>query len=469
MNDQNKINTKYVLFLALVSAMGGLLFGYDWVVIGGAKPFYERFFDITSSATYQGFAMSSALFGCLLGAAFSGYITDKYGRKIPLLFSAFLFIFTSLGTGAFNSFTPFIIFRILGGIGIGIASNVSPVYIAEIAPAHMRGKLVAINQLTIAFGVLAAQLTNMLIAEPVPVGASDAFISSSWNGQMGWRWMFWACSIPASLFFILMWLVPESPRWLAKAGKRDKAIKIFQRIGGSEYAIKETTEIYQTLEKADDKGTKVTFTHLFSKQLAPVIILGIILAVFQQWCGINVIFNYAEEVFAAAGYGISGTLFNIVLTGSVSLVFTIVSMFMVDRWGRKALMLTGAGGLAIVYVIIAAGYFLQVKGIFMLFWVVTAISIYSLTLAPITWVLLSEIFPNKVRGHAMSVATFALWLSCAILTISFPFLNRALGTSGTFTVYAVICFLGFFYILKKLPETKGKSLEQIERELTTKL
>jgi sugar porter (SP) family MFS transporter len=469
MNDQNKINTKYVLFLALVSAMGGLLFGYDWVVIGGAKPFYERFFDISSSATYQGFAMSSALFGCLLGAAFSGYITDKYGRKIPLLFSAFLFIFTSLGTGAFNSFTPFIIFRILGGIGIGIASNVSPVYIAEIAPAHMRGKLVAINQLTIAFGVLAAQLTNMLIAEPVPVGASDAFISSSWNGQMGWRWMFWACSIPASLFFILMWLVPESPRWLAKAGKRDKAIKIFQRIGGSEYAIKETTEIYQTLEKADDKGTKVTFTHLFSKQLAPVIILGIILAVFQQWCGINVIFNYAEEVFAAAGYGISGTLFNIVLTGSVSLVFTIVSMFMVDRWGRKALMLTGAGGLAIVYVIIAAGYFLQVKGIFMLFWVVTAISIYSLTLAPITWVLLSEIFPNKVRGHAMSVATFALWLSCAILTISFPFLNRALGTSGTFTVYAVICFLGFFYILKKLPETKGKSLEQIERELTTKL
>jgi sugar porter (SP) family MFS transporter len=468
MKEQKNINTKYVLFLALVSAMGGLLFGYDWVVIGGAKPFYERFFDITSSATYQGFAMSSALFGCLIGAAFSGYITDKYGRKIPLLFSAFLFIFTSIGTGAFNSFTPFVIFRVLGGIGIGIASNVSPVYIAEIAPAHMRGKLVAINQLTIAFGVLTAQLTNMLIAEPVPLGASDALIAGSWNGQMGWRWMFWACSIPASLFFILMWLVPESPRWLAKAGKRGKAIRIFERIGGSEYARKETEEIYQTLEKTEEEGTKVTFRHLFSKQLAPIMILGIVLAVFQQWCGINVIFNYAEEIFSAAGYGISGTLFNIVLTGSVSLIFTIVSMFMVDRWGRKALMLTGAGGLALVYVIIATGYFLHLQGVFMLFWVVTAISIYSLTLAPITWVLLSEIFPNKVRGHAMSVATFALWLSCAILTISFPFLNRAFGTSGTFTVYAVICFLGFFYILKKLPETKGKSLEQIERELTAK-
>jgi sugar porter (SP) family MFS transporter len=466
MKERTNINTKYVLFLALVSAMGGLLFGYDWVVIGGAKPFYERFFDITSSATYQGFAMSSALFGCLIGAAFSGYITDKYGRKIPLLFSAFLFIFTSLGTGAFNSFTPFIIFRILGGIGIGIASNVSPVYIAEIAPAHMRGKLVAMNQLTIAFGVLSAQLTNMLIAEPVPIGASDALIASSWNGQMGWRYMFWACSVPASLFFILMWLVPESPRWLAKAGKRDKAIRIFERIGGSEYARKETEEIYLTLEKADEQDTKVSFTHLFSKQLAPIIILGIVLAVFQQWCGINVIFNYAEEIFSAAGYGISGTLFNIVLTGSVSLIFTIVSMSVVDKWGRKALMLTGAGGLAVVYVIIAAGYFLHIQGVFMLFWVVTAISIYSLTLAPITWVLLSEIFPNKVRGHAMSVATFALWLSCAILTISFPFLNRGLGTSGTFTVYAAICVMGFFYILRKLPETKGKSLEQIEREFT---
>lgn len=466
MKDHKNINTKYVLFLALVSAMGGLLFGYDWVVIGGAKPFYERYFDITSSAMFQGFAMSSALFGCLIGAAVSGYFTDKYGRKIPLLFAAFLFIFTSLGTGAFNSFTLFMIFRILGGIGIGIASNVSPVYIAEIAPAHMRGKLVAINQLTIALGVLGAQLTNMLIAEPVPVGASDTFIFSSWNGQIGWRWMFWACSVPASLFFILMWLVPESPRWLAKAGKRDRAFRIFERIGGSEYAQEEAAGIYQTIERNDDSGNKVSFGHLFSKQLAPIIILGIVLAVFQQWCGINVIFNYAEEVFAAAGYGISSTLFNIVLTGSVSLIFTIVSMFLVDRWGRKALMLTGSGGLAIVYIIIATGYFLQIKGFFMLFWVVTAISIYCLTLAPITWVLLSEIFPNKVRGHAMSVATFALWLACAILTLTFPFLNRAFGASGTFGLYSVICFMGFFYILKKLPETKGKSLEQIEMELT---
>ena len=468
MTGHKNINTRYVLFLALVSAMGGLLFGYDWVVIGGAKPFYERYFGITSSATFQGLAMSSALFGCLIGAAISGKIADKYGRKIPLLFSAFLFVFTSLGTGAFNSFTVFMIFRILGGIGIGIASNVSPVYIAEIAPAHMRGKLVAINQLTIAFGVLAAQITNMIIAEPVPLGATDEMIFNSWNGQMGWRWMFWACSVPATIFFVLMWFIPESPRWLSKAGNKNKALQIFQKIGGTEYAVKETDEINLTLEQSEDHGTKEKFSYLFSGSIAPIMILGITLAVFQQWCGINVIFNYAEEIFSAAGYGISGTLFNIVLTGSVSLIFTIISMFVVDRWGRKALMLTGAGGLAIIYVIIAASYFLGVQGFFMVLWVVIAISIYGLTLAPITWVLLSEIFPNKIRGHAMSVATFALWFSCAILTISFPFLNKALSTSGTFAVYATICIIGFFYILKKLPETKGKSLEQIERELTGK-
>ena len=285
MEKHNEINNKYVISLALIAAMGGLLFGYDWVVIGGAKPFYERFFDITSSPLYQGIAMSSALFGCLFGAFISGYFMDKYGRKIPLLFSAFLFIFTSLGTGAFNSFSAFMTFRILGGVGIGIASNVSPVYIAEIAPAHMRGKLVAVNQLTIAIGVLAAQLTNMLIAHPVPAGASDLMIASSWNGQTGWRWMFWACSIPAAVFFISMWFVPESPRWLVKAGKREDAFKILSRIGGAEHATKETDEISETIES----NVRLPKNRLFSKSLAPVLILGIVLAVFQQWCGINVI------------------------------------------------------------------------------------------------------------------------------------------------------------------------------------
>lgn len=460
--EKNKINIAYVLLLSIAAAMGGLLFGYDWVVIGGAKPFYERFFDITSSPLYQGIAMSSALFGCLAGAGLAGVFMDKYGRKIPLLFSAFLFIFTSIGTGLFNSFSAFMFFRILGGVGIGIASNVSPVYIAEIAPAHMRGKLVAVNQLTIATGVLAAQLTNMLIAQPVAAGASDAMIAASWNGQTGWRWMFWACSVPATIFFISMFFVPESPRWLIKAGFNEKAVRILRRIGGDDYAKNEADSIASTVEQSGNQSLNA----LITKAIMPIIILGIFLAVFQQWCGINVIFNYAEEVFANAGYGISGTLFNIVLTGSVSLIFTVVSMFIVDRWGRKGLMLFGAGGLALVYIVMATGYYLHIQGTFMLFWVVVAISVYTLTLAPVTWVLLSEIFPNRVRGQAMSIATLALWTACLILTLTFPILNKTLGPSGTFSVYSAICFFGFFYLRKKLPETKGKSLERIEMELT---
>jgi len=264
-----------------------------------------------------------------------------------------------------------------------------------------------------------------------------------------------------------MWLVPESPRWLAKAGKKEKSFRIFERIGGTAYASAEIDEVSKSVEKVEEPGERMNFAHLCSKHLAPIMILGIVLAVFQQWCGINVIFNYAEEVFSAAGYGITSTLFNIVLTGTVSLIFTVVSMFLVDRWGRKALMLTGAGGLALIYIVISLSYYLEIKGFLMLFFVVTAISIYCLTLAPITWVLLSEIFPNKIRGHAMSVATFALWLACLILTLTFPFLNKSLGASGTFAVYAFICIIGFIYMRKKLTETKNKSLEQIERELSS--
>ena len=464
MNKPFAVNEKYVFRLAFIAALGGFLFGYDWVLIGGAKPFYERFFHITDSPLYQGFAMSSALFGCIVGAGITGWLTDKYGRKLPLFFAAILFVLTSLGTGAFNSFSLFMSFRIIGGVAIGIASGVSPVYIAEIAPAYMRGKLVAINQLTISFGVLSAQVINMLIAETVPIGATDEMIVNSWNGQMGWRWMFWACSVPAAIFFFLLWFVPESPRWLAKAGKSEKSINILKKIGGEEYAASASGDINATLKP----GEQVPFSALFSKSLAPVVLLGIGLAVFQQWCGINVIFNYAEEIFTSAGYGISGTLLNIVLTGIVSLIFTIISMFLVDRWGRRALMLLGAGGLAVVYVIIATGYYLDLTGFFMLFWVIVAISVYTLTLAPVTWVLLSEIFPNRIRGHAMAVATFSLWVACAVLTLSFPFLHRGFGSSGTFYLYASICIIGFFWLWKKLPETKKKTLEQIEHELTGK-
>lgn len=457
-----KFNKSYILGISMVSALGGLLFGYDWVVIGGAKPFYERFFEIAGSPTLQAWAMSSALIGCIVGAVVSGVVSDKFGRKWPLLLSALLFTIASIGTGAANTYFIFIVFRLIGGVGIGLASALSPMYIAEVAPSAMRGRFVSLNQMTIVIGILAAQLVNMLIAEAVPVGATDEFIQASWNGQIGWRWMFYACAVPSAIFLIFALVLPESPRWLVKAGKPDKAFPTLQKIGGEEYAREEIGNIQATL---NDVSEKVDYKALFNPKFRNVLIIGIVIAVFQQWCGINTVFNYAEEIFTAAGYGVSDTLFNIVITGSVNLIFTLVAMFTVDRWGRKKLMVLGSIGLGITYLLLGSAFFFELKGIAVLSLVIIAIAIYAMSLAPITWVILSEIFPNRIRGAAMALATFALWVACFILTYTFPLLNASLGAAGTFWVYAGICLAGFVFILSRIPETKGKSLEDIENEL----
>ncbi len=460
-----KFNKTYLFAISMVSAMGGLLFGYDWVVIGGAKPFYERFFDITTSTNLQAWAMSSALIGCVVGAVVSGVVSDKFGRKRPLLLSAFLFTIASVGTGLAVDYTTFIVFRMIGGIGIGLASALSPMYIAEVAPSSMRGKFVSLNQMTIVIGILGAQVINLLIADSVPNGATDEFIRASWNGQTGWRWMFYACAVPSVLFLLLTFFLPESPRWLIKAGKADKAFPTLYKIGGESYANEEMKNIQATL---NDVSEKVDYKKLFQPKFRNVLIIGLVLAVFQQWCGINTVFNYAEEIFTAAGYGVSDTLFNIVITGTVNLVFTLVAMFTVDKWGRKKLMILGSVGLGITYLLLGSAFYFELKGIAVLSLVVLAIAIYAMSLAPITWVILSEIFPNQVRGAAMALATFGLWIACFILTYTFPLLNAGLGAAGTFWVYAVICLAGFAFIALKLPETKGKSLEEIETELTQK-
>lgn len=455
-------NWKYLIGISLISAMGGLLFGYDWVVIGGAKPFYEPFFGITDHAFLQGWAMSCALAGCLAGSVISGWLSDNLGRKKLLIMSAGLFVAASLGTGSAGSFSIFVAFRILGGIGIGLASNLSPMYIAEVTPASVRGRFVSINQLTIVIGILAAQLINWRIARPVPPGATTADILASWNGQTGWRWMFYACTIPAGIFFILMWFVPESPRWLAQdISNHARAKKILSKIGGDDYSIFE----FAAIEKSVNESKEKTDLRLLKQPgISKLLILGIVLAVFQQWCGINVIFNYAQEIFTNAGYSVSDILFNIVITGCVNLIFTFIGMFTVDRLGRKALMLLGAGGLAGIYAILGAMYFFHIQGLPLLIMVVSAIACYAMSLAPVTWVVLSEIFPNRMRGTAMSIATFSLWAACFILTYTFPLLNQILKASGTFWLYGCICLLGFMFILKRLPETKGKSLEQIEHD-----
>lgn len=452
----------YLFLIALISAMGGFLFGYDWVVIGGAKPFYEQFFQIADNPVMQGWAMSSALIGCLVGALSAGKLSDRLGRKPILVLAAGLFICTAIGTGAANSFTLFNVFRLIGGFAIGIASSLSPMYIAEIAPAHLRGRFVSINQLTIVLGILASQIANWQIAEPVAIGATADMIRESWNGQMGWRWMFWAMTVPAALFFVFSFVLPESPRWLATSGRREAALKVFTRMGGGDYAHRELATIEAAAVGQSQEGG---FKQLFRPAMYKVLTIGIVMAVLQQWCGINVIFNYAQEIFMAAGYGVSDVLMNIVVTGITNVIFTILAMFVVDRWGRKALTLIGSFGLAIIYAFMGAAYYFNITGMVLLIIVVMAIACYAMTLATAMWVIISEIFPNRVRGVAMSVCTFSMWAACFVLTYSFPMLNSTLGAAGTFWLYGVICLAGGVFVVFYLPETKGKSLEELEKEL----
>ena len=422
----------FIYFICSVSAMGGLLFGYDWVVIGGAKPFYELFFGISESPVMQGVAMSTALVGCLVGAMVAGALADRYGRKPLLTTAAVLFTLSAVGTGLFNDFSLFNIARFIGGVGIGVASALSPMYIAEVSPTEIRGRMVSLNQMTIVLGILGAQIVNMLLARDTSVAENMA-----WNVEWGWRWMFWAETVPAALFLVMSFFIPESPVYLQM-----KAATMSQRT-----------------------GKEARLRELLQGKYGRVLLLGLFIAVFQQWCGTNVIFNYAQEIFTGAGYDVDGMFIDIVITGIANVAFTFVALYTIEKWGRRTLMLIGAGGLGLIYLTLGTCYFLEVKGFAMVCLVVTAISVYAMTLGPVTWTLLAEIFPNRIRGVAMATCTFALWVGCCTLTFSFPSMNAALGSSGTFWIYSGICVCAFIYLWRHCPETKGKTLEQLEKEL----
>jgi sugar porter (SP) family MFS transporter len=453
----------YIWLISSIAALGGLLFGWDWVVVGGAKPFFERYFHIEHDAALSGWANSCALIGCLWGALGAGALSDRYGRKPLLVSAALLFALTSIGNGLSQSFTVFITWRLLGGVAIGLASSLSPLYISEVAPAHLRGRLVSINQLTIVVGILGAQIVDWWLVRDLPINATDDWIAHSWFGQTAWRWMFALTAVPSILFMLGMMLVPESPRWLITAGQTERARRILQRIAGAAYADAEINEVESTVR--NEAARKFRLADLLDPRLRRPLVLGIVLAVFQQWAGINVIFNYAEEIFRAAGYDISSVLTNIVWTGSVNLLFTFVALGVVDKVGRRPLMLVGAFGLALIYLAIGLCFHASITGLPLLVLVLGAIACNAMSLAPVTWVIIAEIFPNRIRGAAMSVAVMALWAACFILTYTFPTLNASLGPSGTFLLYAIICIAGGVFILRKLPETKGQTLEDIERAL----
>jgi len=457
-----ELHLRYLWTIAFIAALGGLLFGYDWVVIGGAKPFYEVYFHLTSEA-WIGWANSCALLGCFVGSLIAGPASDRFGRQKLLVSSALLFALSSVLTGWAHSFNAFILWRIIGGVAIGLASNVSPMYIAEISPAQWRGRLVSLNQLAIVIGILAAQLINWRIAERIPAGSLQTVLVTSWNAQFGWRWMFTAVAIPAILFLCFAPFIPESPRWLAARNDLQAALNVLARIGGQQYARSELSAIQSSLAAPHES---TGWRELLSAHGRKLLAVGAALAVLQQWTGINILFNYAQEVYRSAGYGVSEILFNIVITGAINLIFTVIAMLLVDRFGRRKLMIFGCIAIGASHLAASAAYRSHAQGTWVLVLTLCAIAFYATSLAPITWVLITEIFPNRMRASAVSISVATLWVASFLLTYTFPLLNRAIGTSGAFLIYAAICFAGAVFVFAAVPETNGRPLEDIEETTT---
>ena len=444
----------FLVVTCFVAALGGLLFGYDTAVISGAIGPMEAHFGMTPRQV--GWATGCALIGCALGVALAGFFSDRFGRRNTLVFSAVLFLVSAIGTAVPRDLWVFVAFRILGGLGVGAASMTSPMYIAEITPARIRGRMVSVNQFAIVFGMLVVFFVNYAIARQ----GDDA-----WNQTTGWRWMFGSEAIPATVFLLLLFFVPESPRWLAKRGRSDRAREILARVDGPEHAERGMQEIRQSL--AQKSGF---FIQLFLPGLRSVLVIGIVLAVLQQVTGINVFLYYAPEILKGiAGEKTDIALLQTILVGAVNMVFTVVAIWTVDRLGRKPLMIVGAAGMGIALAAIGVASWLQVIGGWLLVCILGYIACFALSVGPVTWVILSEIFPTRIRGRAMAIATFCLWLANYVISQTFPMMDKNewlvanFNHGFPFVIYGAFCVVLVLFVWRAIPETKGRSLEEIER------
>jgi SP family arabinose:H+ symporter-like MFS transporter len=437
-----KYNRKYIYLVCAIVALGGVLFGFDLVIISGTVPFFAKFFNLSEKSV--GWAVGCINLGSAAGALIAGKLSDFLGRKKLLLVCGFLFALTGIGTGWSNHFFIFICFRILSGVAIGIAALVCPVYIAELTPSSMRGRMVTFYQLAIVSGLLLAYLADFLLVN---------------TGPDNWRWMFTSQSIPALLFFFCLFFIVESPRWLIRKNRNEEAENILTFIGGEDYGKRQLTIIRNSFSQEIKESVK----DIFLKKYRTLILTGILVAFFSQAGGQNSLFSYAHEIFGQAGIGQDSAFLQSVILGSVNFVFTFIAINTIDQLGRRKLLMYGAILLCLDALALGAAFALKLPSYWILGFVFAFIGIYAATIGPATWVLLSEIFPNKIRGNAMAAATLTLWLANFFTTASFPVMKLYFGLPVTFFAHAMICLIYFLFIRFKLPETKGKSLEEIEK------
>jgi SP family arabinose:H+ symporter-like MFS transporter len=442
------------LFLVtFVAAMGGFLFGYDTAVINGANQYLKDFFGLNEFQ--EGMAGASAILGCIPGAVCAGFLSDRFGRKKVLFLSALFFASSAVLSAVPRDFTQFLIARFIGGLGIGASSMVCPVYIAELAPAAKRGRLGSLFQLGIVMGIFITLFINALIQ-----GAGD----QAWNTDFGWRWMLGAEVVPAACLLTLLFFVPESPRWLIQAGREDEAQTVLEAIGGAEHARQEIDNVNQVM--AQEAGR---FSELFRHRFRTPLIVAVALMAISQFSGINAIMYYSTKIFTTAGIGIQNSFMSSVIIGLVNVIFTFVALSLVDKAGRRPLLLVGLAIQAVALGTVGWMFWVGAGGIPLLTAILLYIGAFAMALGPIPWIICSEIFPTRIRGRAMSVATFTIWTSCYIVAQTFPMLNdsQLIGPAKTFWVYASFSLIGFFFVAGMLPETKGRSLEEIESSWTT--